>query len=297
MKNILYSIVIAAAMICNILPAMAQSENVKLTLDDTPESYKAFRIGVWSQPDGAPFDITYTRNTNMQGSNNGGTLYGTLCLPFYINKKPTDMTLYYFGNIHDSTLDIVEVPDWNYNDYGIYPGTPLIFKLNNPATSMSITCNGTKVNKHGNGSSIVEEKVWISSVVEESAVFGADGQTVLGALYIMGYDEKKIITAHADRYFYIYNDHFYRAETQLTVNPFRVVMEFNDQTPGHGAKPSVISIREVPAGSTGVISTSVATASPAAGIYSINGSKQTTMRRGINIVRQADGTTRKVVVK
>lgn len=297
MKNILYSIVIAAAMTCNILPAMAQSENVKLTLDDTPQSYEAFRIGVWSHDIGTKFDITYTRNTNMQGSNNGGTLYGTLCLPFYINAKPTDMKLYYFGNIHDSTLDIVEVPEDHYTGDGLYPGTPLIFKLNNAATSMSITCNGTKVNKYGNGSSIVQEKVWTSSVVEESAVFGADGYTVLGALYIMGYDEKKTITERANNYYYIYNDHFYKAETELTVNPFRVVMEFNDQTQGQGAKPSVLSIREVPAGSTNAISTATATASSAVGIYSINGSKQTAMRRGINIVRQADGTTRKVVVK
>lgn len=293
MKNIFYSSIIAAAMTCNILPAMADGENVKLTLDDTPGSYEAFRIGVWSQPNDRLFDITYTRDTYMQGTNNGGTEYGTICLPFYINKKPTDMKLYHFGNINGNTLDIVEVRDAEYTeDKGISPGTPLIFKLNSPATTMSITCNGTRVNRYG---SVAEEKVWIPGNTEEGISTG-DGTE--GFIWIKGYDEMTTLSStDANQYYYIYNDHFYRAQTQLTVNPFRVVMKFIPQPSQQGAKPSAISIREVPAGSTNGISTASATEASVTGIYSINGSKQTTMRRGLNIIRQADGTTRKVVVK
>lgn len=295
MKNILYSIIIAAAMTCNILPAMAEGENVSLTLNDTPASYEAFRIGVWSQRDGTLFDITYTRDTYMQGTNNGGTEYGTICLPFYINTKPTNMTLYHFGNINGNTLDIVKVRDEEYTDgKGISPGTPLIFKLNSPATTMSITCNGTRVNKYGTGTSLAEEKVWIPGNTEEGISTG-DGTE--GFIWIRGYDEMTTLSStDANQYYYIYNDKFYRAQTQLIINPFRVVMKFIPK-PSQQAKPSAISIREVPAGSTNGISTASATEAPVTGIYSINGSKQTTMRRGLNIIRQADGTTRKVVVK
>lgn len=268
--------ILIAAMLMTMSTSVAAQTDI--TLDDTPQGYTDFKVAVYSQQENTKFNITYTRNTFMEGSD-GGTIYGTICLPFQIKGAQTGLQLFYFGTISGSTLNITPVPEYQLTE-GIHPCTPLIFKLNSPATSMTIKSTDAEVvTDWGN---LVEEKTWL------------DGNAIeKGSLWIKGVETQQDMADPA-KYYYIYNDCFYKANNKLTVPPFRVVMYYNDQTPGQ-SKPAFFNIQEQEGSTTG-ISTVPASQSAASTIFDINGRKQQSLHKGLNIVRHHDGSITKVIV-
>ena len=66
----------------------------------------------------------------------------------------------------------------------------------------------------------------------------------------------------------------------------------------YGSVPVVLAISKKSTGSTtGVDKVTVDESQASVGIYTIDGIKISKLQRGLNIVRQADGTVKKVMVK
>lgn len=269
--------ILIAAMLMTMSTSVAAQTDI--TLDDTSAGYTAFKVAVYSQPKDTEFNITYTRNTYMEGSN-GGTTYGTICLPFQIKGAQTGLQLFYFGTISGSTLNITPVAAADLEE-GIHPCTPLIFKLDSPATSMTITSTGAKVTTD-----------WENPVIEKTWL---DGNAIeKGSLWIKGIETQQDMADPA-KYYYIYNDCFYKANNKLTVPPFRVVMYYNDQTPGQ-SKPAFFNIQEQEGSTTGISTVPASPSAAASTIFDINGRKQQSLHKGLNIVRHHDGSITKVIV-
>jgi len=206
--------------------------------------------------------VKYTRITGMVGvGSTTGTKYGTICLPFSIKEQPTDMTLYKATSISGSTLTITSV------DYPIAAGTPLIFELTSAATSMTVASTDATVNTTAPSTSTT------------------DGNILIGTF------EAKTIDSDLGSIYYLNGDKFHQAQTSLVVPIYRAYLK----TQSSGAKPRMISIAKGDEDATGI--SNINTLDSATEIFDLNGRKQNGLQRGVNIMRRADGSTIKVLVK
>lgn len=226
---------------------------------------------------------TYYRNTGMVSAGNTDTRYGTICLPFEIKAKPDGVKVLYKATsisvdqaANTGTLTITEV------SYPVTAGTPLIFELSAEASNMTVTSTdggGIAVNTTAPATSPV-------TTPEESKnlLVGTFTGTVLNS---------SSSPALSDNIYYLNGDKFHQAKVSLTVPAFRAYL---DTTSAPSSAPSVLSIaKEGEDDATGI--SAVEALETVTDVYDLNGRKQNGLQRGINILRRADGTTIKVIVK
>lgn len=208
---------------------------------------------------------TYNRQTGMAAvGSDAGTKYGTICLPFEIKALPTGMTLYKAKNIEGNTLTIEGVTATS--EAPIAAGTPLIFELTNAATSISITSKNATVN---------------------TAEPTTSADNILVGTYI-----QKTISTGLTNIFYLNGDKFHNATSSLTVPAYRAYLVDDDTSRVKGEWLTISTGDEETAISSMDIDENTVVA-----VYDLNGRKQSALQRGLNIVRRADGSTMKVIVK
>lgn len=209
---------------------------------------------------------TYTRSTGMSAVDGSATKYGTFCLPFNITAATSGITLYKAASISGSTLTISELAD---SDYPIAAGTPLIFELSTASTTMTVTSNNA-----------------IVSTADPATAPSSDN------ILVGTYTATNITSGLKDIY-YLNGDKFHQAQVSLSVPAYRAYMKVSEET--SLAKPRMISIAKESEETTGIMNTLSLDATTE--IYDLNGRKQNALQRGMNIMRRADGTSVKVLVK
>lgn len=208
---------------------------------------------------------TYNRYSGMVSAGNAATKYGTICLPFGITAHPAGMTLYKANRISGNTLTITAVTDYNTP---IPAGTPLIFELSAAATNMTVTCSSSKVNT-------------------------TDPTDPTDVNILRGTYSGETITTGLSNIYYLNGDAFHQAVNSLTVPKFRAYLYYEAPTPG--TKPSVLTIVNESESETGLSETFGL--EEVTEVYDLSGRKQNGLQKGMNIMRRADGSSVKVIVK
>ncbi|MBR3115370.1 MAG: hypothetical protein IKH47_06300, partial [Bacteroidaceae bacterium] len=217
--------------------------------------------------DGEPFytpeDFTATA-TSYERNVEATTKYGTICLPFEVNSD-SDVQYYYIDRIEDGTLCLTEVAT-------LEAGTPAVFA--------KLTDNATTIGAQGSGT------------IKAGAVASATGLKLVGTfkkLYITDADS-------LDNIYYISQDKFYQATNSLTVAPFRAYFENNT---GESSPIFDIALSD---DMTGIRNKELDTngqwpMTNDQSAYDLQGRKIGALRKGINILRSANGETKKIIVK
>lgn len=221
-----------------------------------------------SAQNGKTVKATYTRNTGMVGAGSTtGTQYGTICLPFTINAAITGVRLYKATGISASALTITEVTDFSSP---IPASTPLIFELSAAATTLTVT----------------------SSYATVSTAVPATEPAGVGNNLLVGTYNAATITSGLGSIYYLNGDKFHQAKVSLAVPAYHAYIK----APASPARPMVLSIvKDGDEDVTGIDHT--ATMDSVTAVYDLNGRKLEGLQHGINIMRRADGSTLKVVVK
>ncbi|MBQ0074207.1 MAG: hypothetical protein KBT34_08420 [Prevotella sp.] len=208
-----------------------------------------------------PFDFTATTATYTR-TMPAGTKWGTVCVPFTLTQGDGTSApkLYTFGNIDGATLTVNEVAA----DATVAPGTPVVFSITGPA-------------------------VFTTSNATVSPTAPAETGNLVGT-----YSSKKIETGLSSIY-YINGDAFHQAKASLTVPAYRAYVNYT--TVPLGAKPSVLSLfvdDDMNATCVGAVMEEMATAK---NICDILGRQFSAPKKGINIMKLADGKIIKVIIK
>lgn len=215
---------------------------------------------------------TYTRNVGMVGvgGNPAGTKYGTICLPFNITIAPTDETKLYKATSVSATKLTIEKVTIDA-EHPIPAGTPLIFELSaDAAITMKIVSTNAIIN------------------VAAPAATPANDNLLVGT-----YSETTISGDALTNKYYLNGDKFHQAVNSLKVPAFRAYL---DITSSPSPAPSMLSIVKEGEDETTDIQ-QIEALETVTEVYDLNGRKQNGLQRGINILRRADGSTIKVIVK
>lgn len=211
---------------------------------------------------------TYERNTGMFSAGNAKTKYGTICLPFQIKAAPTNMTLYKATSISGSTLTITAVT----YDAPIEAGTPLIFELSQAASTMTVTST--------------------DGIYSINVNTGTPATSPASDNLLVGTYTENTITEGLTSIYYLNGDTFHKALSSLKVPAFRAYLKTSTQG---GAKPMILSIVKDGDEATDIFA--VEAFEGVTNVYDLNGRKQNGLQRGVNIMRRADGSSFKVIVK
>ena len=216
-----------------------------------------------------PFTATTaTYNREMKA----GTTWATLCLPYEVSLTGQNFRAFSLlsANESTSTIQLEEITT------SITAGTPVIIKMNNGETTLSI-------------SEAIKE-------IAQKVVSAADGSYQLQGLYT-----KKVFDKDADNNCYIVKGDKLMNPTKLLENtsttqvgskPFRAYMADNSSAPAAGARMFSISV----GGSTTAIEQLETTADSKAEYYDLQGRRLQNLQKGINIVKRG-GKTMKVIIK
>ena len=215
-----------------------------------------------------PFTATTaTYNREMKA----GTTWATLCLPFEVSLADKNFRAFKLlsANESTSTIQLEEITT------SITAGTPVIIKMNNGETTLSIS----EANKE----------------IAQKVVFAADGSYQLQGLYT-----KKVFDKVADDNCYIVKGDKLMNPTKLLENtsttqvgskPFRAYMVDNTSSSA-GAKMFSIAIGD----STTAIDSLNTIADDKAVYYDLQGNRLNAPQKGINIVKRGSKTM-KVIIK
>ena len=216
-----------------------------------------------------PFTATTaTYNREMKA----GTAWATLCLPFDVSLADKNFRAFKFlsANESTSTIQLEEITT------SITAGTPVIIKMNNGETTLSIS----EANKE----------------IAQKVVSAADGSYQLQGLYT-----KKVFDKDADNNCYIVKGDKLMNPTKLLENtsttqvgskPFRAYMVDNSTAPAAGAKMFSIGFDD----STTAIDSLNTIADDNAIYYDLQGNRLNAPQKGINIVKRGNKTM-KVIIK
>lgn len=124
-------------------------------------------------------------------------------------------------------------------------------------------------------------------IPEDAAVYGAENEAEMSC------------------YVYLSGDQLKYAKKKLTIKPFRAYLWFrespwgitSDGTSTGEAKTLTLSIEGENTNGIQAIMTEDGDIEDIEGIYDLNGRRLNQTQRGVNIIRRADGTTRKLIVK
>ena len=215
-----------------------------------------------------PFTATTaTYNREMKA----GTTWATLCLPFEVSLANKNFRAFKLlsANESTSTIQLEEI------ETSIAAGTPVIIKMNNGETILSIS----EANKE----------------IAQKVVSAADGSYLLQGLYT-----KKVFDKDADNNCYIVKGDKLMNPTKLLENtstpqvgskPFRAYMVDNTSSSA-GAKMFSIAIGD----STTAIDSLNTIADDNAIYYDLQGNRLNAPQKGINIVKRGSKTM-KVIIK
>ena len=215
-----------------------------------------------------PFTATTaTYNREMKA----GTAWATLCLPFDVSLADKNFRAFKFlsANESTSTIQLEEITT------SITAGTPVIIKMNNGETTLSIS----EANKE----------------IAQKVVSAADGNYQLQGIYT-----QKVFDKVADNNCYIVKGDKLMNPTKLLENtstpqvgskPFRAYMVDNTSSSA-GAKMFSIAIGD----STTAIDSLNTIADDKAVYYDLQGNRLSAPQKGINIVKRGSKTM-KVIIK
>ena len=215
-----------------------------------------------------PFTATTaTYNREMKE----GTIWATLCLPFEVSLADKNFRAFKLlsANESTSTIQLEEITT------SITAGTPVIIKMNNGETTLSIS----EANKE----------------IAQKVVSAADGSYLLQGLYT-----KKVFDKDADNNCYIVKGDKlmnptklleYTSTTQVGSKPFRAYMVDNTSSSA-GAKMFSIAIGD----NTTAIDSLNTIADDKAVYYDLQGNRLSAPQKGINIVKRGSKTM-KVIIK
>ena len=200
-----------------------------------------------------------------------GTTWATLCLPFEVSLADKNFRAFKLlsANESTSTIQLEEITT------SITAGTPVIIKMNNGETTLSIS----EANKE----------------IAQKVVSAADGSYLLQGLYT-----KKVFDKDADNNCYIVKGDKLMNPTKLLENtsttqvgskPFRAYMVDNTSSSA-GAKMFSIAIGD----STTAIDSLNTIADDKAVYYDLQGNRLSAPQKGINIVKRGSKTM-KVIIK
>ena len=200
-----------------------------------------------------------------------GTTWATLCLPFEVSLADKNFRAFKLlsANESTSTIQLEEITT------SITAGTPVIIKMNNGETTLSIS----EANKE----------------IAQKVVSAADGNYQLQGLYT-----KKVFDKDADNNCYIVKGDKLMNPTKLLENtsttqvvskPFRAYMVDNTSSSA-GAKMFSIAIGD----NTTAIDSLNTIADDKAVYYDLQGNRLNAPQKGINIVKRG-GKTMKVIIK
>ena len=216
-----------------------------------------------------PFTATTaTYNREMKA----GTTWATLCLPYEVSLTGQNFRAFSLlsANESTSTIQLEEITT------SITAGTPVIIKMNNGETTLSIS----EANKE----------------IAQKVVSAADGSYQLQGLYT-----KKVFDKDADNNCYIVKGDKLMNPTKLLENtsttqvgskPFRAYMVDNSTAPAAGAKMFSIGFDD----STTAIDSLNTIADDNAIYYDLQGNRLNAPQKGINIVKRGNKTM-KVIIK
>ena len=200
-----------------------------------------------------------------------GTTWATLCLPFEVSLADKNFRAFKLlsANESTSTIQLEEITT------SITAGTPVIIKMNNGETTLSIS----EANKE----------------IAQKVVSAADGSYLLQGLYT-----KKVFDKDADNNCYIVKGDKLMNPTKLLENtsttqvgskPFRAYMVDNTSSSA-GAKMFSIAIGD----NTTAIDSLNTIADDKAVYYDLQGNRLSAPQKGINIVKRGSKTM-KVIIK
>ena len=200
-----------------------------------------------------------------------GTTWATLCLPFEVSLADKNFRAFKLlsANESTSTIQLEEIMT------SITAGTPVIIKMNNGETTLSIS----EANKE----------------IAQKVVSAADGNYLLQGLYT-----KKVFDKSADDNCYIVKGNQlmnptklleYTSTTQVGSKPFRAYMVDNTSSSA-GAKMFSIAIGD----NTTAIDSLNTIADGNAIYYDLQGNRLSAPQKGINIVKRGSKTM-KVIIK
>ena len=216
-----------------------------------------------------PFTATTaTYNREMKE----GTIWATLCLPFDVSLADQNFRAFKLlsANESTSTIQLEEI------ETSIAAGTPVIIKMNNGETTLSIS----EANKE----------------IAQKVVSAADGNYQLQGIYT-----QKVFDKVADNNCYIVKGDKLMNPTKLLENtsttqvgskPFRAYMVDNSTAPAAGAKMFSIGFDD----STTAIDSLNTIADDNAIYYDLQGNRLNAPQKGINIVKRGNKTM-KVIIK
>ena len=215
-----------------------------------------------------PFTATTaTYNREMKA----GTTWATLCLPFEVSLADKNFRAFKLlsANESTSTIQLEEI------ETSIAAGTPVIIKMNNGETTLSIS----EANKE----------------IAQKVVSAADGSYQLQGIYT-----QKVFDKDADNNCYIVKGNKlmnptklleYTGTTQVGSKPFRAYMVDNTSSSA-GAKMFSIAIGD----NTTAIDSLNTIADDKAVYYDLQGNRLSAPQKGINIVKRGSKTM-KVIIK
>ena len=205
---------------------------------------------------------------------NAGTTWATLCLPFEVSLANQNFRAFKLLSADDAT-ETVELEEI---ETSIAAGTPVIIKMKDGATQLSIS----------EADKAIAKDVQIS-------------ETAYGNYQLQGLYTQKVFSKDTDNNCYIVKGDKLMNPAKLLdktttesvgSKPFRAYMVDNSSAPAAGARMFSISV----GGSTTAIKQLETTADSKAEYYDLQGRRLQNLQKGVNIVKRG-GKTMKVIIK
>ena len=203
-----------------------------------------------------------------------GTTWATLCLPFEVSLANQNFRAFKLL----SADDVTETVELEEIEGSIAAGTPVIIKMKDGATKLSIS----------------EADKAIAKDVQTA-------ETANGNYQLQGLYTQKVFSKDTDNNCYIVKGNKLMNPAKLLENtntttvgskPFRAYMADNSSAPAAGARMFSISV----GGSTTAIEQLETTADSKAEYYDLQGRRLQNLQKGVNIVKRG-GKTMKVIIK
>ena len=202
-----------------------------------------------------------------------GTTWATLCLPFEVPLQNQNFRAFQLLSSSDDVVELQEMEN------SIAAGTPVIIKMNEGATTLTISETDKAI---------------------EPAV-AAGSSTENGKYQLVGLYQKKMFSRDAD-------NHCYILKGGKLMNPAKILQGTNTSTVGslpyraymqekssEGGAARMFSIR-IGDGTTGIKQLEADAADSKAEYYDLQGHRLQDLQKGVNIVKRG-GKTMKVVIK
>ena len=234
------------------------------------------------------FPHTFKTNEAVYSRTMGSKEYGSVILPYDFTSN-SDIQAYSLSEQNQSMTSL------KFTNVQTVPAhTPFAFKrLNNAEFLMTDDSSNFGITVHATRSTNAAEKTW-SATDEKVSGSPYEGATGLSNWKTKGYYVKETVTDYDGMYF-IQDDDFKRAVGNLNLVDHRVLFYPTDTT--GTAKFFTLSFSDDEMVTAIEAAETEQTLREATGIYDASGRQQTTVRKGLNIVRMSDGSVKKVIIK